>query len=527
MEAQAVKLLNYPGANHITVVRPMAFLIESWSLVNLSATFMVEKQPLIRSLSCRWYTLWMLLGLIVMFKVLDGLPVTGANLIRMVLSFLSIVGQSMPVGFFITGEFSFAGFIPAGGNMDIRTLGRPFQLGMLYDCRSDILIPAITFWGLETLQQNVTVWSKHETQFKIYTLDSIQEKTSALSVDGSLKASVFTESITLDGSAKYLTDTKRSRQQARASLQYRTTTKFEQLTMNSLGQQKITYPNVFDEGTATHVVTAVLYGAQAFFVFDQEVSSTENVQDIQGNLEGMIKKIPCIAVEGQISLELTEEQKSNVQKFSCTFYGDFFLENNPSTFQDAIKIYTTLPKLLGADGEHAVPMRVWLYPLDKLDSKAAQLVRDISIGLVNDCQSVLEQLSEMVMRCNDMMRDSPFPELGSRMTEFQNMCLEYQLVFQKTLSRVLPSTNGGGEEEESLANILEKKEQSPFRSQSLIAWLECIEIKLKGIKIVSSKNEENKEELSTSDMANPPQTQDVKEERREQWFNIASMCKRI
>ncbi|XP_048472422.1 neoverrucotoxin subunit alpha-like [Rhincodon typus] len=462
------------------------------------------------------------------------------------------------------GEFSFAGFVPAGGNMDIPTLGRPFQLGMLYDCRSDILIPAVTLWDLETLQQNVRVWSKHETQFKIYTLDSIQEKTSALSVDGSLKASIFTESITLDGSAKYLTDTKRLRQQARVTLQYRTTTRFEQLTMSHLGRQNITHPTVFDEGTATHVVTAVLYGAQAFFVFDQEVSSGENLQDIQGHLEGMIKVIPRIASKGEISLKMTEEQQSKAQKFQCTFYGDFLLENNPTTFQDAFRIYTTLRKLLGVDGDHAVPMIVWLYPLYKLESKAAQLVRDISIGLVSHCQSVLEQLNETVMRCNDMMRDSPFPEIGSRITEFQNMCLEYKQVFQKTLSRVLPSIRGGGEEEESLANILEK-EQSPFRSLSLIAWLECIEMEiavvssyldiLKGIKIVSSKNELNKEvlnpnhrsvvcfvftllqredpylsalsvylkELSSSDMENPPQTQDLKEERREQWFNIASM----
>ncbi|XP_048376331.2 uncharacterized protein LOC125446648 [Stegostoma tigrinum] len=390
--------------------------------------------------------------------------------------------------------------------MEQAALGRPFQLGMLYDCRSDCLIPGVTLWDLEKLQPHVQ--SQRNTEFHIIASDSTDKKASALNVHGSLKASFLGGLVEVTGSAKYLNDTKKSRQQARVTLQYRTTTKFEQLTMNSLGQQKITYPNVFDEGTATHVVTAVLYGAQAFFVFDQEVSSTENIRDIQGNLEGMIKKIPCIAVEGQISLELTEEQKSNVQKFSCTFYGDFFLENNPSTFQDAIKIYTTLPKLLGADGEHAVPMRVWLYPLDKLDSKAAQLVRDISIGLVNDCQSVLEQLNEIEMRCNDMSKDSitvQFPEVRNRILKFREMCQEYKLVFQKALCRVLPSIRGGGAEEGLLVDILKNKERSPFKHQALVKWLDGKEremnvlrsflIILKDIPIVKSRGEMDRELL--------------------------------
>ncbi|XP_072406441.1 uncharacterized protein [Chiloscyllium punctatum] len=393
------------------------------------------------------------------------------------------------------------------------TLGRPFQLGMLYDCRSDCLIPGITLWELEKLQPHVR--SQRNTEFHIIASDSTDIKASALNVDGSLKASFLCGLVEVAGSAKYLNDTKRSRQQARVTLQYRTTTRFEQLTMSHLGLQNITHPNVFDEGTATHVVTAVLYGAQAFFVFDQEVSVTENLQDIQGHLKGIVNMIPTIAIEGQVSLEMTEEQISNAQKFSCTFHGDFFLENNPTTFQDAVKIYTTLPKLLGDDGEHAVPMRVWLYPLNKLDSKAAQLVRDISIGLLNDCQSVLEQLSETVIRCNDMMRDSvtvQFPEIRDKILKFREICREYRLVFQKALSSVLPSIRGGGEEEGSLVNILKNKEQSPFKHQALSKWLDDKEREmnvvrsylmiLKDIHTVKSRSELDREVLD-------PETENV------------------
>ncbi|XP_038672990.1 uncharacterized protein LOC119976518 [Scyliorhinus canicula] len=394
--------------------------------------------------------------------------------------------------------------------IELAALGLPFQLGMLYDCRSDSLIPGLTLWELKALQTDLNVQSQPNTEFHIIASDSIETKASALNVNGSLRASFLGGLIQVKGSAKYLSDTKRSKQQARVTLQYQTTTRFEQLTMSHLGRQNVTHPYVFDQGTATHVVTAVLYGAQAFFVFDQEVSSSENVQDIQGNLEVIVKIIPGIAIEGQASLKMTDEQKSNSQKFNCTFYGDFSLENNPTTFQDAINIYRTLPKLLGRDGEHTVPMRVWLYPLNKLDSKAAQLVRDISVGLVNRSQSVLEQLNEAVMRCNDMMRDSvivQFPEIGNRIMKFREMCLEHKLVFQKTLARVLPSIRGGGVEEGLLVDILKNKEQSPFKHQSLIKWLDDQEREmnvvksylsiLKDIHVVKSRSDLDREILDS------------------------------
>ncbi|XP_038672209.1 stonustoxin subunit alpha-like [Scyliorhinus canicula] len=457
--------------------------------------------------------------------------------------------------------------------MDLETLGRPFRLGMLYDCRSDALIPGVTLWDIETLEKDIDGQSQRNTEFHIITSDSIETKTSALNVNGSLKASFLSGLVEVKGSAKYLNDTKRSKRQARVTLQYRTTTRFEQLTMSHLGRQNVTHPDVFDQGTATHVVTAVLYGAQAFFVFDQEVSSSENLQDIQANLEGIIKEIPKIAIEGQASLKLRDEQQSNSQKFSCTFYGDFCLDINPTTFQEAINIYRTLPKLLGRDGDHAVPMRVWLYPLNKLDSKAAQLVRDISVGLVNHCQSVLEQLNEAVMRCNDMMGDSvtaQFPEIGNRIMKFREMCLEYKLVFQKTLARDLPSIRGGGEEEGLLVDILKNKEQSPFKHQSLIKWLDDQEREmnvvksylsiLKDIHVVKSRSDLDKEvldsqteyvvcfiftslhqedfylsegdsylqSLTAEKMQNPnPADQVSAEHHTQQWFNSASVSQKM
>ncbi|CAB1437670.1 unnamed protein product [Pleuronectes platessa] len=315
--------------------------------------------------------------------------------------------------------------------------------------------------------------------------------------------------VEVEGSAKYLNDQKKSRNQARVTLKYETTTKFQELSMDHLAIGNMKHQYVFEKGIATHVVTGILYGARAFFVFDREMSEREDHQDVQGNLKVMIKKIPRISIDGEGSLNMEEKDKANVEKFSCKFHGDFSLEENPVSFQDAIQVYQKLPKLLGSDGGKAIPVKVWLLPLTSLDSSAAQLVRQISIGLVQESQTVLEDFSELEMRCNDAMITATaqqFPQIGKKLKSFKEMCSVSKLEFQRTLSVKLPSIRGGGEEEAVLAEILEKRHSSPFNSKNLTEWMDCKEREIsilntftkmmKNTKTISSLNGLHEEILS-------------------------------
>ncbi|CAL8347501.1 unnamed protein product [Merluccius merluccius] len=367
----------------------------------------------------------------------------------------------------------------------LAALGRPFSLGMLYDCRNDSLIPALTLWDREALEKEVDERSQPNSNFEIVASDSIEDK-SCLNVDASLKASFLCGLVKVEGSAKYLSDCKISRNQARVTLKYKTTTKYQQLSMNHIGRGNVKHSYVFESGLATHVVTGILYGAQAFFVFDREVLEKEDQQDIEGNLKVMIKKIPTFEIEGQGSLQMRDKDIANVDKFSCKFHGDFNLEKHPVSFQEAIEVYQSLPKLLGTNGENAVPQKVWLMPLKSLDSAAAQLVRQISERLIRDAQNVLEDLSELERRCNDAEKcttTQQFPQINKKVKAFKEQVSQYKLEFQKIMARKLPLIRGGGEEEGVLAEILKKVHSSPFNSYDLHKWMQCKETE---IKIISS-----------------------------------------
>ncbi|KAM3603996.1 uncharacterized protein V6R79_005003 [Siganus canaliculatus] len=387
--------------------------------------------------------------------------------------------------------------------MEVAALGRPFSLGMLYDCRNESLIPGMTLWDQKDLTKNVQEQLQNYNDFSIVASESFEHKASALNVEASLKASFLSGLVDVEGSAKYLKDQKTSKNQARVTLTYKTTTKVLQLSMNHLGRGNVKHPYVFDNGLATHVVTAILYGAQAFFVFDSEKSETEEHMDVEGNLKVVMKKIPLMSIEGKGSLNLSNKEKESVDKFSCKFYGDFCLEKTPTSFQDAVQVYQSLPTLLGPNGEKAVPMKVWLLPLTSLDSSAAKLVRQISSHLVQEAQGVLEDFTELEMRCNDALKTTTvkqFPQIGKKMKTFKEMCSSFRLDFQQNLAKILPSIRGGGPEEAVIAEILKKRHSSPFNSKDLNEWMECKEKEIYIIKTFTNMMKNTKTVGSHTDL---------------------------
>ncbi|KAI2648683.1 Stonustoxin subunit beta [Labeo rohita] len=358
--------------------------------------------------------------------------------------------------------------------IETAALGRPFQLGMLYDCRKDALIPGITLWDPEKLQQSIRTRPQINTNFKVTASDSIEDKSSLLNIDGSLKLSLLAGLVNVTGTAKYLNDTKTSFRQQRLTLHYHSTCRYEELTMNHLAAENIVHQDVFDNDTATHVVTAVLYGADACFVFDREVSADEEIKTVEGEAKVAFEKLKFISGDANINLKMNEAQKNAVQKFTCTFYGDFQLPSNPTTFEDTMKVFTDLPKLLGEKKELVVPLRVWLHPLDKLHSRASKLKKEISMDLIMTTESVIESLNTAEMKCSDLLKDSPastFAEFHDKILQMKQNCNVYKLRLMKRLGSLLPNIRGDVMKETELNDLLQEHNKSPFRRSDLAEWL--------------------------------------------------------
>ncbi|RXN30705.1 stonustoxin subunit beta-like protein [Labeo rohita] len=361
---------------------------------------------------------------------------------------------------------------PVGVNsIETAALGRPFQLGMLYDCRRDALVPGIRLWSKEQLQQNINTKPQINTVFAVTASDSAEDKSRLLDIDGCLKLSFLGGLINVSGAANFLKDTKKSFNQQRLTLHYHSTTKFEELIMNHFPSGEMAH----DNDVATHVVTAVLYGADACFVFDREVSSDEDKRVIAGEVKAVFGKLKGISAGANINLN--DNQRTAAQKFSCTFYGDFQLPCNPTSFEDAMKVFEDLPKLLGENKELAIPLKVWLYPLDRLFSRVVKFQHEISIGLSTDIESVIEHLSTTEMKCSDLLTDTPaltFTAFHDKINEMKKNCYQCRLSLMKKLGSLLPKIRGKFIEETALIDLLNDHKESPFES-SLAQWLEMKE----------------------------------------------------
>ncbi|KAK2820151.1 hypothetical protein Q5P01_023110 [Channa striata] len=392
--------------------------------------------------------------------------------------------------------------------MAVAALGRPFTLGMLYDCRRDELIPGFTLWNRTTLQNFTAQSSQQSSEFEIITSDSTESKSSLLDVDASLKASFMGGLIEVGGSAKYLNDRKKSHTQSRVTFQYKATTTFKQLSLADLGTVTPQQIDVIEKSLATHVVTGILYGANAFFVFDSEKVDASEVQNIQGSMQAVIKKIPSFSIEGSAAIKLTEEEKALTDKFSCKFYGDFLLDINPTTFEDAVRTYQQLPKLLGENNQHVVPLKVWMMPLKVLNVEAAELVNRISVGLARKAHDALEDLHHLEIECNDYLDDKvvkSFPMMHKRLSSFQSLCVSFRSGLQQILAKKVPSIRAGDEDEKELEKILDRH-KSPFHQKKLTKWLEdkereinvirsCVEM-MEGMKIVPNQSGLDREVLA-------------------------------
>ncbi|KAI2666730.1 Cytolytic toxin-alpha [Labeo rohita] len=351
-------------------------------------------------------------------------------------------------------------------------LGRPFQLGMLYDCRKDELIAGIRLWNKEQLQQNSCFRPQINTDFTVTASDSITDKSNLLNIEGKLNLSVLGGLVQVSGAAKYLKDTKTSFIQQRLTLHYHSTSEFKELTVNQLPSENI--PDD-DQDIGTHVVTGILYGADACFVFDRQVSSDEDKTTVKGEVNMALEKLlGVISVDANADLNMNDNEKTAVKNFTCTFYGDFQLPSNPTTFEDAMKVFADLPKLLKENQELAVPLRVWLYPLDKLHSRASKLHKDISVNLIQETESVVESLNTAEMKCSDLLKDSPaatFAAFHDQILQMKQNCYKYKLRLMNKLGSLLPNIHGDVIKETALNDFLQEHEESPFNESDLTEWL--------------------------------------------------------
>ena len=346
-------------------------------------------------------------------------------------------------------------------DIEMPCLGRPFRVGMLYDCRNDNLL-GIHLCNDDVIETLLEEQSQVSQSYEVLEDDCLETKALSLQLTTPLKLSLLSNLVHDNSkSAKYWNDRCKSKHQVRVCLKYTSTTNKKQLPLNNLGEfQQHTF------GHATHVVTGVLYGLDAYCVFDHMLRENERFEDIHENIVTMVK-----ALSSSEGTYISTQAASN-----CKVYSDM---EYPCNLQKVADFFRELPSLSANEKPTPVPKKVWLHPLKMLDNKCNVVVQHVSTNLVNQVQSLLEYLHDVVILSSDLLSKhsvtfSRFQRTESRVKKFTEIVTTYRNDLRKNIAKVLPHVREGTVEESEMATIIQENSTSPFKIESLTTWLEQV-----------------------------------------------------
>ncbi|KAI4892264.1 hypothetical protein NFI96_006266 [Prochilodus magdalenae] len=355
---------------------------------------------------------------------------------------------------------------------EVVALGRQLDLGMLYDCRNDSFSSDILLWNDDTLSTMRLSLLQPHTEMKILEKDSLKDRLRALDLTSALRASVVSGLVDVAGAAAFLKHPTQSQLHDRVTIHYRTSTRLDMLSHRLLYSGAPLSVTIQD---STHVVVAVLYGAQAFFVFD-------NMHGCRGEnpeLRATVKKLISSSCATELMSSLSESEQTSSVFYDCTLYQDTADVKTTVNFDTAVTQYSSLHKHLGSHSERAVPLKVWLYPLKNLEPTASHVVKDISEDLLAKAETVLDFFDETSRKCQDIinsynnLRVSWLPALKKDLYQFCELLQQYRSEFQRELASCIKTIREKGEEgEERFQDLLKKNEESPFSLQNLQQWLQ-------------------------------------------------------
>ena len=76
--------------------------------------------------------------------------------------------------------------------------------------------------------------------------------------------------------------------------------------------------------------------------FEMNKKDEKSNSQIGGSLKVLVKSIPGLDIEGQASLNITEDEKKIAKKMNFKYKGDRVIDPPPGTFEDAVKTYKQL-----------------------------------------------------------------------------------------------------------------------------------------------------------------------------------------
>lgn len=256
-----------------------------------------------------------------------------------------------------------------------QAIGRHGFIGGLYDVRTD------RFEGRSLFNRQLppSYVSTADCAYTTYVVDeneSQKDTFNKLNIDGSLKINLMAGLLKIEGSAKYLQQTKTNSRTVRVTHILHMKTKTQRLQISMADLCEYFSSDALENPNATHCVIGITWGANVAATFEETLTSVEAAKEIQGLLSAALKNPASDLIGGEKpakdrdaggKLEYTNTNDSKLRSLKISFSGDVLIKDVPHTVEDVFKIFKTVPfeleKLNDGKGQQ---IEFELYPLKRM-----------------------------------------------------------------------------------------------------------------------------------------------------------------
>ncbi|CAF4987923.1 unnamed protein product [Rotaria sp. Silwood1] len=289
-----------------------------------------------------------------------------------------------------------------------QAVGRQGFIGSLYDVRSDRFEGGNLF-NRELPSSFITTTDCAFSNYFIDENSSQKDTFNKVNIEASMKVSLLAGLVKLEGSAKYLNQTKTDSRTVRLTSMLQMKTKQEQLQISRADLIDYLSLDALESPNATHCVIGIMWGANVAATFEQILNDSKTAEEIQGELFANFSKA-TLNISGHAKLENIAQINSQNCALKISFSGDVLIEDIPRTPDDVFRIFQKVPLMLRElNNGKGQQLEFELYPLKRIASnfkrelQIQRIIKDIDIHVMNRIEDTFEQIIKGKRILNDFL----------------------------------------------------------------------------------------------------------------------------
>ena len=201
---------------------------------------------------------------------------------------------------------------------DMPTLGRTPRLGLLYSAASANFTGSYLFEDIDNKTDQINI-DIGRTDLKLTMSDSFEDKSSVMDISASLSLEVLGGLIKVEGSGRYLTDSKANSEKHSWAMSLFLRTQEQRLLFEEkkvVGKRPHDVDEIIKRDRATHFVSSIIYGGSIIIELLSKRVELEKVESIKGELAVQLEKLKgSIDLTGNAKVKIDGELKSLNETF--------------------------------------------------------------------------------------------------------------------------------------------------------------------------------------------------------------------